>query len=254
MGNLPPVTLSVVEEDEEDGSHAIYDMFYSAELEDEEGLRALSMGSYCYTTAMSLQSPEEHKLRVQYFQAAQVLYLHAWAHGNMDACCNLGYVYSYDRCEGEYWQDTVLRVAEEAGITLEDRPELAFSREESAFNCYMLSAGAGAPDACYKVGDMLKNGMGCDVDLVSAFDYYERAYELGKAYAPVLWGSAAFRLATCYEEGEGIKQSFEKAHEWYEIAVAGLESAVNAGDWFYKKVLASAKGGLKRTEQELWQS
>ena len=68
---------------------------------------------------------------------------------------------------------------------------------------------------------------------------------------PVILGSIALRLAGCYEEGLGCEQSFERALEWYDKAVSGLEFAVEAGETWYEKALSGARAGAKRCQQEI---
>ncbi len=120
-----------------------------------------------------------------------------------------------------------------------------------AYECFTYAAEHGEPESCYKVGDMLKHGRGCEVDLEAAKKMYERAFELGKSDDPVLWGAAAFRLGNCYEEGLGCEPDFSRALSWYEKAETGLEIAVKAGNWYYEKSLKGARDGVLRCRQEL---
>lgn len=106
-------------------------------------------------------------------------------------------------------------------------------------------------EACYKLGDMLRDGRGCEVDLAQAFEWFSKAYELTKDDRPHLWGSAALRLGVAYEEGEGCDHSFEKAKHWYEIAVTGLGAEARSGGSWYRGALRRAEAGLTRVCQEL---
>ena len=126
-----------------------------------------------------------------------------------------------------------------------------YPREERAFECFLVAAEAGIPEACYKLGDMYKHGTGCEPDAKEAFRWYVRASELAAREQPVILGSIALRLAGCYEEGFGCEQSFSRALEWYGKAVSGLECAVEAGDTWYEKALAGARAGVKRCKQEV---
>ena len=58
---------------------------------------------------------DEHEKRIMCFQAAELLYLHASKKGNPIGDLNLGYVYSYDRCEGRYWNRSL---ADDTPVTL----------------------------------------------------------------------------------------------------------------------------------------
>ena len=206
---------------------------------DQDGYEALQRGSEYYDLAMSFTEASDHAERIACFQEAERCYLQAAEKGNLVAWMCLGYVYSYDRCEGKY----------------EPLPGQApgepYPRERRAFECYRVAAEAGFAEACYKLGDMLQKGVGCNPDAVEAFRWYKQSSELSDGTPPAVWGSAALRLADAYENGLGCRQSFEQALEWYRRAVVGLEIAVRDGDWFYERVLVRARNGEKRTRQEL---
>ncbi len=243
----PPLTLSFCVEA---GAPRVWCGSYpNPEVPDPDGTMALQYGSWYYAEAMEHQSASEHDVRVQCFQAAELLYLHAAGHGNAQALANLGYVYSYDRCEGAYWMRPSA-----AGDGGEDPGSAAgtFPREERAFTCYLCSAEAGVSESCYKVGDLHRLGMGCERDLGAAFRWYRRGYELGSLDEDALvCGASALRLARAYEDAEGVGRSCEQALLWYERAEKGLDAAVEHGAWFYEKSLASARSGVARMRQEL---
>ena len=207
--------------------------------DDPDGEEAIWEGGGYYEEAMSIADPAERAERIRLFQAAEQLYLQAAERGHVIADLNLGYVYSYDRCEGRYWRE---------GGDDASRP---YPREERAFECLNVAAQADIPEACYKLGDMFKHGMGCEADANEAFRWYVRASELSAQESPVILGSVALRLAGCYEEGFGCEQDFELALKWYRRSVAGLDAAVDAGETWYEKALASARAGVKRCEQEI---
>ena len=215
------------------------------ELDDCYGDEALFYGGCYYDEAMGYTDPLDRDLRIECFRAAELLYRHSAGRGNSVANLCLGYVYSYDRCEGRYWVDATV---EEAG---EDRMQ-PYPREERAFECLALAAEAGIPEACYKLGDMYKHGTGCDPDAFEAHRLYVRASELAEfGESPVVLGSVALRLASCFEEGFGCEQSFSSALKMYRKAAEALEAAVDAGETWYEKALAGARAGLKRCEQEM---
>lgn len=222
-----------------------YIMVYPFEEEsDPHGDIALSYGADYYREGMSYSDPEDHETRIQCFQAAEILYLHAAAKGNAIAYANLGYVYSYDRCEGKYFVDH--RFSE----TTEDyhRP---YPREQRAFECFSYAAEHGDAEACYKLGDMYKHGIGCNPNASEAFKWYAKAFELSGRGQPSVWGSAALRLGDAHENALGCEQSFEKALQYYQQAEIGLDIAVRSGDYFYKRVLANVRSAIKRIKQEL---
>ena len=212
--------------------------------DDDDGNDALYYGGCYYDEGMGCVDPADHDKRIDCFRAAEVLYRHSAGKGNAVASLCLGYVYSYDRCEGRYWHDPMTLVTDEDY----DRP---YPREERAFECFSAAAQAGIPEACYKLGDLYKHGTGCAPDAAEAFRWYVRASELAVREQPVILGSIALRLAGCYEEGLGCGQSFERALEWYRKAVSGLEFAVDNGEVWYEKALAGARSGVKRCLQEV---
>ena len=197
---------------------------------------------------MGYTDPEDHQKRIECFQAAELLYRHAAGRGNQVANLCLGYVYSYDRCEGKYWVDPMtLNAAEDYA-----RP---YPREQRAFECLAQAAQAGICEACYKLGDLYKHGMGCEPDAEAAYHWYTRASKIAThgSEPPAVLGSIALRLAGCFEEGFGCAQSFSCALQMYQHAVAALETAVDNGDVWYEKALAGARAGVKRCKQEIAQ-
>lgn len=212
---------------------------------DEDGNDALYYGGGYYEEGMSYTDPADHDRRVACFQAAELLYRHAAGRNNAVANLCLGYVYSYDRCEGRYWRGGQAAQGEGGGA------QQPYPREERAFECLKAAAEAGIPEACYKLGDMYKHGTGCTPDAVAAFGAYVRASEFAEKERPVVLGSIALRLGGCYEEGFGCTQDFTRAASWYEEAAAGLEFAVEHGEAWYEKALAGAQAGLRRCRQEL---
>ena len=203
---------------------------------DARGHLALDAGALFYREGMERSDPAEHELRIACFQAAELFYLHAAARGNVIAHINLGYVYSYDRCEGAYWDS-------EGGMP--------FDRDARAFACYDFAAQRDDAEACYKLGDLLQRGRGCEMDLVRAFAMYCKAARLADEFNPTVRGSAALRIASCREEGVGCEVDFAEASRWYGVAERELDYAVRLGDWYYKKQLARARAGARRVAQEL---
>lgn len=217
---------------------------------DADGDQAMHYGGRYYTEGMSCDGETEHERRIMCFQAAELLYLHAASKGNPFGHLCLGYVYSYDRCEGAYFENTMAQDHRDAQDIDCDRPR-PYPHLERAHEHYRAAAEAGIAEACYKLGDMLRDGRGCDIDLVEAYGWFSRAYELGVRESPVVWGSAALRIAHALEEGEGCEQSFAEAERWYQRASTGLGIAVRGGERWYRGSLRHAERGLKRVAQEL---
>ena len=223
---------------------------------DPDGEMAMFCGAKFYEEGMAYTEDRDHNRRIDCFRAAELLYLHAAAKGHPYAFLGLGYVYSYDRCEGDYWghwEDLEYIQLGSYGRYLRCySKELApYPRDERAIECFQTSAEAGIAEACYKLGDMLRDGRGCEVDLNEAYGWFSKAYELGVDDAPVVWGSAALRLGRAHEEGEGCMQSFEEALAWYERATTGLSIAVRCGEDWYCGAFRHAESGLVRTRQEI---
>lgn len=220
---------------------------YPSDFEDDpDGLLALRYGAMYYNEAMGYRTPETHELRVQAFRAAEVLYRWAASKGNDTAVANLGYIYSYDRCEGQYWEKTRRIIDGDGGAYDWECPV-----DEWALACYRHAAGRGDAEATYKYGDLLLRGRGCVADAAAAFASFQKAFELGELDYPSVRGSAALRLGTCFEEGLGCEPSYEESLSWYETACDYLEDAVAEGEWFYKRSLQSARDGVARMRQEL---
>ena len=210
--------------------------------DDPTGKRAMREGGKYYTEGMSFGDPADAQKRIDCFRAAELLYRFAERTGLIEAFTCLGYVYSYDRCEGMYWRG-VDCFGMEAELP-------AYPREERACECYRVAAEAGDAESMYKYGDMLLHGRGCEKDAESAFMWFKRAYLDGQDW-PVVWGSAALRMATCYEEGEGADASPEQALRWYKQAEIGLDLAVREGESWYRGAWRGAKAGIERMRQEL---
>lgn len=211
---------------------------------DEYGEDALYYGGCYYDEGMGYTDSGDREKRVDCFRAAEILYRHSAGRGNVVANLCLGYVYSYDRCEGRYWRDPVM-------LKTDEDYRRPYPREERAFECFEIAADTGISEACYKLGDLFKQGVGCSPSTTEAFRWYMRASELAVHERPVILGSIALRLGGCYEEGFGCGQDFVRALGWYEKAVSGLEFAVDNGDAWYEKALAEARTGAKRCRQEV---
>ncbi len=223
-------------------------------INDNGGWEALRYGGTYYEEGMSCDTDgphDEHEKRVMCFQAAELLYLHASEAGNTIADLNLGYVYSYNRCEGKFWgwwEPPYTRDDVRIGEPCEGIP---YPYELRAVEHFRKAAEAGVAEACYKLGDMLRDGRGCEADFDEAYQWFTKAFELGRNEGPVIWGSAALRLGRAHEEGEGCAQSFAEACAWYERATTGLSIAVRGGDSWYRGALRRAESGLARVRQEL---
>ncbi|MCG6205217.1 sel1 repeat family protein [Rhodopseudomonas sp. HC1] len=93
-----------------------------------------------------------------------------------------------------------------AGVTLDKAPEAGFAWIEKA-------AAAGLRDAQAMLGDLLRAGRGCDVDLDAARLWYTKAAEQASA-------NAAFGLGDIYYQGLGVEKDVAVASEWYKKAAS----------------------------------
>ena len=252
--DLPMVWITVQQWEPSEGRTGRNCVWHYTPNDDPDGMQALDFGSDYYNEGMNCDPESEHEKRVMCFRAAELLYLHASIKGNAIADLCLGYVYSYDRCEGRYWDRDFTMSATNTDVnvrTASPDEHVAFDRDALAYLHFCRAAHAGIAEACYKLGDLLRDGRGCKMDLDEAFQWFTKAYDLGKSMAPVIWGSAALRLGNAYENGEGCTQSFEDARGWYELATTGLGIAVRGGERWYRGALRCAEAGLVRAKQEL---
>lgn len=217
-----------------------YEMIYPSEwCFDPCGSKALDYGARYYREGMSLASAGEEAARIDCFCAAEILYLHAASKGNVRAFVNLGYLYSYNRCEDQFFVD--YRHAE----NIEDylRP---YPRETRAFECFSRAAESKDPEACYKLGDLYAQGQGCPKDERAAYQWYVRAYDLGMMADSYIWGSAALRLGRMLENGIGCSQNAIEALARYNEAENGLEMAIASGEIYYAGALEEARSAIER--------
>ncbi len=233
------------------------DVSYGADSEkDEGGIQALQFGSDYYNEAFSYQDSKERENRIDCFRAAEIFYLHSMQLGNVQAMVNLGYIYAYDRCEGYNWECFFLNDFNDRcdggckGKTPAHQCEV-FPREKRAFEYFERAAMLNNIEAMYKLGDCYEKGFGCDRDQNKAYTLYLQAYQLSGDEVSCIWGSCAYRLATCYEFALGTSPNYGKALEFYHIAETGLSEAVRSGDTYYEKNLSESRKGIKRLRQEL---
>lgn len=236
------ITTAVYDSDNNYLGHTCTMPYIAAE--DPNGEAALFYGGGLYDDGMRLSDPAHAQARQYCFRAAELLYRHAVGKGNVYANLCLGYVYYYDRCDGDYWTNLNEPQAKKD-------LEKPCSREKRAFECFKAASEAGLAEAFYKLGDCYKNGIGCDVDEHEAFLAYEQAAKHDDGEAAYLTGSIALRLANCLEEGIGCEHDFKRALEQYEAAEEYLDAAVSIGDSYYRGALSGARDGIVRCKQEI---
>lgn len=228
-----------------DDPRSVVESYYAeAKAKDENGEDALWEGGGLYDQGMGITEPEMVDVRLDCFRGAELLYREAASKGNPYANKNLGYVYSYDRCQGLYWPD-------ENTLEVSGERESCEASNERAFKCFKAAADANLAEACYKLGDCYRHGTGCDIDEREAFLSYEKAVKNDDGDTEYQTGSIALRLAGCFEEGIGCEHDFKRALEYYERAEKFLEAAVAAGDSYYRGALRGASDGVTRCRQEI---
>lgn len=212
--------------------------------DDPHGEDALYYGGGLYDDGMRLTAPEYAEARRDCFKAAELFYRHAAGRGNPIAYLCLGYIYYYDRCRGWYWRNL-------DELETDEDYERPYPREERAFECFEKAANAGIAEGFYKLGDVYKNGIGCEADQQQAYRCCVQAKEHDNGRAAYLTGSIALRLAKCLEEGMGCEHDFKQALKEYETAEHFLDAAVCSGDWYYKNARDGARDGVTRCKQEI---
>ncbi len=181
---------------------------------------SLEIGARYYCDGMDTDDEFDHDKRIECFSLAKKYYALSAELGNAQAMCNLGYIYSYGRLGKHDYQ--------------------------AAATWYKAAADLGHAEAAYKYGDMLYQGSGVDEDLEQAFFYYSISYQrCEKETYPATWGSAALRLAECYEHGTGCEKDLQRAKDLYLEAEMGLEEAIEDEPW-YSSQLDKAREGIAR--------
>jgi TPR repeat protein len=213
---------------------------------DDSGWNALRFGAEYYEEGFNYVDSADKEKRIDCFKAAEIFYLHSAQLGNIQAFVNLGYIYSYNRCEGRYFE---FLMSESWEMAHADAQEYPF--EDKAFEYFTKAHELGSNEAAYKLGDLYSRGIGCEVNLPRAFELYLSSYENGKNDESYIWGSAAYRLAGCYENAKGCDLSFAKALEYYVIAEIGLSDATKLGLSYYEKNLSNTRKAIKRLNQEI---
>lgn len=212
---------------------------------DKGGWRAFDLAEIYFAEGLSLAAPEVRDQRAECFRAAEILLLHAAYRGHVAAHCRLGILYEADLGEGRYWEGLLEgRALHGAKTPCDERAYLHFS--------YAALHGHG--ESCWRLGDLVAAGRGCEPDAVRAASLYRRAFDLEREAFDedrASTGNAALRLARAFELGCGCPQSFRRARTWYRVAAISLGAAFDQGQWHYKRERAEARRGVARMAQEL---
>ena len=116
------------------------------------------------------------------YVTAQEYYTQAAKLGNVQAMCNLGYIYEYGRTGKRDYK--------------------------KAFYCFKKAADSGSAEACYKVGDIYFYGDAGEKDYGLAFEYYQEAVQLLDETNDDddIMSDIYYRLALCWYKGYGTDQ------------------------------------------------
>jgi TPR repeat protein len=104
---------------------------------------------------------------------------------------------------------------------------------DEAENWYKLAVEQGITSAQDSLDDMKRNRRGVAHKQADGFEAHEQAdgFEAIKAWAREGYVDASFLLGTMYHYGDGVKQDYDQAVNWYEKAVAqGHASAQDSLD------------------------
>ena len=208
---------------------------------------ARTFGYSYYYEGLITSGQDNPGKRIDCFRTSELLYLHAITRGSIRAHVGLGKIYLYDLAEGHYFDALGNNLF--ANVTL---PEEQIRKK--AHDHLRHAAQQRDPEGTYLLGDVLRDGHGCEVDMAGAFSCYQDAYRMVRdmpSPPSALCGTVEMRLGRAYEEGEGCECDYSAALQWYEKATLDLEDAVNNGGWFCDVDLGRAIRGAKRMRQEL---
>ncbi|MBR0405251.1 MAG: sel1 repeat family protein [Eggerthellaceae bacterium] len=202
---------------------------------------------YYYDAYYMSCDPQHLGKRIDYFRMAEILYLHAALRGNDRAHVGLGNIYYYDRCEGHYFDAVRDDLYSDAVLD----PQII---AQKAHDHFRLAAEAGDLEGCFMYGDVLREGVGCEVDYARALDMYYLALERCRDMQGMMVtapGCIHARLGRAHEEGEGCPRDLDTALEHYEAALEYLERAAERFALRFDPELALSRRGIARIRQEM---
>lgn len=267
---LPKIWLSErMASSEGKGEHVRAFTSYYPSAADKGGVKALGLAERFFAEGIGIADRGAQAERLQCFQAAELLYMHAMRRGNLQACTRLGVLYRFDMCRGSYMKDVLFKKGKHVR---------SLSLHETAFKLFRKAAVQGDAEAMVQLGEMLAEGAGCAKNRELAFKFFksalkkctgmEFAYIEGSVIDPEIRqkvhltlasdlfnashaGRAALHIAESFEEGRGTRQSFEMARIWYEIAYSALSVSFDHGFWYSKRDRCKARQGFLRALQEI---
>ena len=154
--------------------------------------------------------------------------------GNSNAQFDIGSMYqngrgvSPDRTKAIDWYQKAAAQQNEKAIS---RLKLLQANEER-FKKESASASNGNPESQYKLGNMYTEGVGTNIDLARAAEFYEQSASQG-------YVKAEYKLGLIYYEGTGVKASNKAAYKWFKKAA---EENYAAAQYYLGNMYASGKG------------
>ncbi len=264
---LPRIWITekgVKDDDETSASKRAYIASYP-NGDDKMGKRALELAERMLGEGFGRCDLDRFERR-HFFQAAEILLLHAVDRGNVEAAVKLGDIYRFDLCKGEYWTSRIERRARHANSI--DSPALL----KRAWVLYALAARNGSAMAYMSLGDM-EFDSNSETAKMRAFERYMRSYEImvERAYGyggadrtkrcgdlsielddidKQRFGLILLRLAKCFERAYGCQRNLVVAKKLYRCSKMKLEEALEAGCWHNKRDHIEACQGCARCDQE----
>lgn len=107
-----------------------------------------------------------------------------------------------------------------------------------AFDLYSRAAAMGNAEACYRMGTLLRGGIGTEQSIERAMEAFETAAGLGSAKAMMV-------LADLYEDGRHVERDLNKAFEWY---LAAADSGNTRAQYQVAMMLSDGIGTEKNDE------
>lgn len=118
---------------------------------------------------------------------------------------------------GDWWSDTYKQARAYLYGTKEEKPD--FSK---AMPLLLTEANCGNGYACYDLGWMHQQGLGCEKNEEEAQRWFTMALESFRnaEQAAKKPGYLRYRIGKCYAYGHGTEQNYEESARWFQRAVA----------------------------------
>ena len=216
---------------------------------------ALKYAKQYLQEALDYFDPKDAELKVKCIKSAELLLMHScfaeeWD-GSSESWKLLGEIYYNDWANGDYWfGENFFEYP-----LLETYPKLLKIKDFRERAYYCLKKGQSFPkndaEAGVLLGECYLYGIGTKSDHRLAFKQFSDIWKSVLNSNARVVGRCALNIATCYEYGLGITQSFKEALSFYEKSCQSYDLALNQGEDLLEKFLIKAEKGLNRCKQEL---